>query len=70
MNINRAENRVDYSVWIRDKLCKTNQYYFLNPNPKLSNIFCQLNDSQIEKTSVFISSNLNFTRAKEIVKFY
>lgn len=68
MDINRAENKVNYSIWIRNKLCRSKKY-FLNSNPKLINIFCQLNDSQIEKASLYISANLNFTRAKEIVIF-
>ncbi|RNA36042.1 retinal-specific ATP-binding cassette transporter-like [Brachionus plicatilis] len=65
MDINRAENKVGYSVWIRDKMCEQNQYLFLNISSEFSKVMCSLEDREIEEVSILISSSINFTRVKE-----
>nr|QNH67856.1 ATP-binding cassette transporter subfamily A member 1-like protein X2 [Brachionus rotundiformis] len=65
MNINRAENKVGFSVWIRNKMCQDDQYFFLNANPQLIKIICVLENTKLEEFSISLSTNINFTRVKE-----
>nr|UOU03309.1 ATP-binding cassette subfamily A1-like 2 [Brachionus rubens] len=70
IDLYRLGNKVDYSVWIRNKQCgNDNELYLLKSKnqSELNKILCSLRDVDLERLFKIISSRLNFTTIKEKV---